>query len=57
VDGLLEIQLGTQVKLRSTNQKKKNMLDKEHNLREQITKYANNMITRFEFVQSIIRFI
>jgi hypothetical protein len=43
VDELLEIQLETQVKLRSTNQKNKCMLDKELNLREQITKYTNNM--------------
>lgn len=53
IDELLEVQSETQIKLRSTNQKKKSTLDKEQNLREQMTKYANNYITRFEFIKSV----
>jgi hypothetical protein len=53
VDELLKIELETQVKLRSTNQKKKSTLDKKHYLREQTTEYTHNTIIRLKFVQSL----
>ncbi|KAE9542890.1 hypothetical protein AGLY_002801, partial [Aphis glycines] len=53
IDELLEVQSETQIKLRSKNQKKKTTLDKEQNLRKQMTKYTSNVITRFEFIKSI----
>ncbi|KAF0710668.1 MULE domain-containing protein, partial [Aphis craccivora] len=53
IDELLEVQSETTIKLRSKKQKNKRTLDKEENLREQMTKYTGNVITRFEFIKSI----
>jgi len=54
IDELLEVQSETQIKLRSTNQKKKSMLNKEQNPRKQMTKYTSNVVTRFELIKSIL---